>query len=61
MFVKHNYMFLMLLDHRMQEVTFEDGCKEIPTLISTSQQTPPASNRRREVIKNNLSDPALAT
>ena len=51
----------MIIDHRMQEVTFEDGCKDIPTLISTSQQTPSISSRRKEVIKNNLSDPNLDT
>ena len=40
---------------RMQEVTFEEGSRNIPTLISTSQQTPPSSVRPKETIKNNLS------
>ena len=40
---------------RMQEVTFEEGSRNIPTLISTSQQTPPLSVRPKETIKNNLS------
>ena len=53
--------FSMIIDHRMQEVTFEEGCKDIPTLISTSQQTPSISSRRKEVIKNHLSDPNLDT
>ena len=43
----------------MQDVAFEDGNRDIPTLISTSQQTPPSSGRRKEIIKNNLSVPIL--
>ena len=48
-------MFLNEYLDRSQDVTPELSPKETPSKISKSQQTPPSSSRRKEMIKNSLS------